>query len=347
VLLARRRYPIAVLAAVTLLVTVVTFSVDANNDLLAIPIALYAVAAFRSAALAAPLAVAALAVGTGGLVLHSSELGSRLGPIDFTGLGLLMVTFCVVAILLGALAASRRRRMAVLVEQAEQLSRDRDNQATIAALAERARIAREMHDIVAHSLSVMVALADGAAAAVERSPESARRALDELGETGRTALADMRRLLGVLGDGPSDPLRPAPSRRDIPELVARFRTAGLPVRLSETGEPATDLALELTLYRLTQEALTNALRYAVDPSLVTVDVRYTADQVALTVTDDGHGSGDRAAPSIGTAKGVAGMQERAAVHGGSVVAGRLPDGGWRVEAVLPRSVAPAGAGSHA
>ncbi|BDZ46231.1 two-component sensor histidine kinase [Naasia aerilata] len=332
----RRPYPVAVLLVVTLLTTIVTFSVDANNDLFAIPIALYAVAAFRSPRLAWALAGGALLVGTGGLLLHREELDPKLQPVDYATLFLLVLATYVVAILLGTLVASRRERVRALEERAAQLARERDNQATIATLAERSRIAREMHDIVAHSVSVMVALADGASAAVERSPQSAKRALDELAATGRTALADMRSLLGVLGEGSGDELRPAPTRRDLPDLVSRFRTAGLPVRLSESGEPITEPALELALYRLVQEALTNALRYAVDPTIVSVDVRYSPDRIALTVTDDGRAS-SVPAPSMGSARGLIGMQERAAVHRGTAESGPRPGGGWQVRVVLPRA----------
>jgi signal transduction histidine kinase len=347
-LLFRRPFPVQVLVAVTLLTTVVTFSVDANNDLFAIPIALYAVAAFRSPRLAWLLAVGTILVTVGGLLLHREELDPRLAAADFATSLLLVLATYVVAILLGTLVGSRRERIRALEERAEQLARERDNQATIATLAERSRIAREMHDIVAHSVSVMVALADGAAVAVERNPQSAKRALEELAETGRSALSDMRRLLGVLGEGSSDELRPAPSRRDLPDLVARFRAAGLPVQLSESGQPVADATLELALYRLVQEALTNALRYAVDATLVAVDVDYRPDSINLTVTDDGRTVGGPA-ESVGAARGIIGMQERAAVHHGTAESGPRPGGGWRVRAVLPlspaASTAPATEGS--
>jgi len=331
-LLFRRYRPLTVLAAVTLLVTVVTFSVDANNDLLAIPIALYAVAAYRSAKLAWAGGAGAIVVVVLGMLLHREELPERLAGSDVAYLLLVMAMTCIAAIVRGMVVTSRRQRLQALMDRADQLARERDSQATIATLAERGRIAREMHDVVAHSVSVMVALADGAASAIDRDPAASKRVLEELSTTGRAALDDMRRLLSVLGDGDGS-LRPAPGQRDLEELAQRFRSAGLPVRLTISGAPMEDGTLALSVYRIVQESLTNALRYADSPTHVDAVVACEPDRVAVTVSDDGRGE---PAESVGSARGLIGMQERAAVHGGTVQSGPGPNGGWTVRALLPR-----------
>lgn len=242
-----------------------------------------------------------------------------------------------VALAIGISVRNRRLHVTDLVERANALARDRDQQAQLARAAERSRIAREMHDVVAHSLSVMIALADGAGVAFERSPERARAALDELSATGRTALADMRRVLGVLDTAGTDtdtgavPLAPQPGS-NIEELVDRFRTAGLPVRAVLDRPLPEDANLQLTVYRITQEALTNALRHAPGTTGVQLTVRRRPGAVEVEVVDEG--TARVVPPSPGTGRGLIGMRERAAVYGGTVEAGRAA-GGWRVHARIP------------
>jgi signal transduction histidine kinase len=205
-----------------------------------------------------------------------------------------------------------------------------------------------MHDIVAHSLSVMVALADGAAAAVDRNPAMSKQALAELSETGRTALDDMRKVLSVLREeAPAESSTlPAPRARDVGELVERFRTAGLPVRYTVSGEPLGMQAQELALYRIVQESLTNVLRYADDVTAVDVAVVHAPDGCTVTVLDDGHHTdGDAPKPSVGSGRGIIGMTERAGMLGGRVEAGPAPSGGWRVKAVLPARTGGEGSGT--
>ena len=338
-LLFRRRAPLTVLVVVTLLTSVVTFSAE-SNLVLAVPIALYAVAAFRSPIIGWVAAAAAYLVTVVSLFAWLPVLEDRLGAPSAFDIPVVLLTLAMadaVGVLLGTNAWQRADRVRALTERAEQLARERDNEARIATLAERSRIAREMHDIVAHSLSVMITLADGAGASLQRDPERARLALDRLSETGRTALRDMRQLLSVLGDSTdAAPARePAPGHSDLADLVEQFRTAGLPVRFSVHGVPVADAALELVVYRVAQEALTNTLRYARDPQHVTVAVDYGPDETTVTVVDDGHA--DPSATSVGAGRGIIGMGERAAVFGGTVEAGPLPTGGWRVRAVLPRA----------
>jgi signal transduction histidine kinase len=345
-LLFRRRAPVTVLVVVTLLTTVITFAAE-TNLVLAVPIALYSVAAFRSPTIGWIAGAAAFAVTAVSLFAWLPELSARLGTPTAFDVPVVLLTIAMadtVGVLLGASTWQRAERVRTLTERAEQLARERDSQAQIATLAERSRIAREMHDIVAHSLSVMITLADGAGAALERDPAKARLALDQLTETGRSALNDMRQLLSVLGEttDAAQAREPAPSHADLPALVARFRAAGLPVRFSVRGVPVESAALELAVYRIAQEALTNALRYAKDPTHVTVAVDYARDATTLTIADDGseadgHVSDGREPATVGAGRGLIGMGERAAVFGGAVEAGPLPAGGWRVRAVLPHA----------
>ena len=341
-LLFRRRAPLTVLVVVLLLTTVITFSAQ-SNLLLAVPIALYAVAAFRSPTIGWIAGAGAYLVTVVSLFAWLPALSAQLGAPSAFDIPVVLLTIGMadaVGVLLGANAWQRAERVKVLTERAEQLARERDAQARIATLAERSRIAGEMHDIVAHSLSVMITLADGADAALERDPASARRALAQLAETGRSALQDMRRTLSVLGESTDAAAarEPAPGHADLADLVERFRTAGLPVRFSVRGAPIANAGFELAVYRVVQEALTNALRYAPDAEHVTVAVEYGPPTTTVIVTDDGRGA--RAGESAGSGRGLIGMAERAAVFGGTVDAGALPSGGWQVRAELPHPEGP-------
>ncbi|MDQ0680808.1 signal transduction histidine kinase [Arthrobacter pascens] len=223
--------------------------------------------------------------------------------------------------------------------------------ASLASVNERTRIAREMHDVVAHSLTVMISLSDGAAVVVRKSPERAGEVLGELSRTGRTALADMRRVLGVLRDDAEGtaPRQPLASGDSFAKLLEGFRTAGLPLHYSHTG-PALpqDAAFQLTVYRIVQESLTNVLRYGRSLSRVDVNIVRAASTVTIEVLDDGTGSVGQGTfeaggpgsgqvlgpgPALGSGQGLAGMAERARIYSGTVEAGRHGHG-WRVRAVL-------------
>ncbi len=325
------------LVVVVLLTTVFTFSAQ-SNLILAVPIALYAVAAFRSPTVGWIAGAAAFAVTVASLFVQLPQLTANLGEPSAFDIPLALLTIAMadtVGVLLGTNTWQRAERVRALTERAEQLARERDSQAQIATLAERSRIAGEMHDIVAHSLSVMITLADGADATLERDPAGARRALGKLTETGRSALQDMHRTLSVLRESTeaAQNREPAPGHADLAGLVDRFRAAGLPVRYSVSGAPIANAALELAVYRVVQEALTNALRYASEAEHVTVTIDYGPAATTITVADDGTGA--HAAGSVGSGRGLIGMAERAAVFGGTVEAGPTPTGGWRVHAVLP------------
>jgi signal transduction histidine kinase len=225
--------------------------------------------------------------------------------------------------------------MAFLEDRAVRLERERDQRAQLAVAGERARIAREMHDIVTHNLSVMVALADGAVFAQGAAPERATAAMRQVGVTGRQAITDMRRFLGVLRADEPDALRhPMPGIAQLGALAEQVRAAGLPTRLEVAGEPsAVTSAAQLTVYRLVQEALTNTLKHAPPGARAEVRVVCTPDTVTLAVIDDGAGTVPRG-PSGASGHGLPGMRERAAAYGGGLSAGPRPGGGWHVTARL-------------
>jgi signal transduction histidine kinase len=219
-------------------------------------------------------------------------------------------------------------------ELAERLDAGRDLRARTAAHGERARIARELHDVIAHSVSVMVIQAGGARMVMDSSPERAAASLRSVERAGREALAEMRRLLGVL-DGDADPraLAPQPGLADIDELLSRTRASGLAADLRVDGEPAAvSPALDLCAYRIVQEALTNVIKHAA-PARAEVRVRWGQDALELEISDDGRGPGTVNGALGG--HGIVGMRERAGLHGGSIQAGAGPGGGFTVRARLP------------
>jgi signal transduction histidine kinase len=237
---------------------------------------------------------------------------------------------------------TRRLHVAVLRERAATAERERDHLARLAAAEERAAIARELHDVVAHSLAVVIVQADGAGYALDSDPEQARTALHTIAATGRDALQDMRRIVDVLRGSGDDDTAQDDRRRvglaHLEPLVDRAAAAGLTVDLRADGLPE-DLspALELTLFRLVQEGLTNVLRHAGPGAAVTVTLAVTDGTAVVEVVDDGNGRlASGAAPAAGPGgNGLVGMRERVAVHGGRVTAGPRLGPGWHVRAELP------------
>ena len=201
-----------------------------------------------------------------------------------------------------------------------------------AVTEERLRIARELHDIVAHSMSVVAVQAGSGRLVAEEDPAAARRALETIEDTTRGALREMRRMLGVLRDDDGADLAPAPGLADLDALAAELGNAGVPVDVRVEGEPRPlPPGVDLSAYRIVQEALTNVLKHAV-PARATVVVRYAADCVAVSIDDDGRNA---PSPTHRSGHGIAGMRERVAVHGGRLEAGPRPGGGFRVSACLP------------
>jgi signal transduction histidine kinase len=236
--------------------------------------------------------------------------------------------------LLGRTARGRTQRARASRELAERLDAEREVHARAAALAERTRLAREIHDVIAHSVSVMVIQAGGARAVIPTEPERAERAVLAVERAGREALAEMRRLLGVLGDREDlRMLSPQPGLEDLNDLVARTAAAGLPAQLRVEGQPVSvPQGLSLCAYRIVQEALTNALKHA-GPAKAEVSVRWCSGALELKVADDGRGAAARSGSVRG--HGIVGMRERAGLHGGSVEAGPGQNGGFAVRARIP------------
>jgi signal transduction histidine kinase len=333
-LLWRRRWPVHVFAVVALIAFVQwLFDVRTFGDV-ALLVALYGVAVARPAG----LTVAAVAVLELGIVLALISWSDGEGLYPFVGLSGLATA----AAVLGTSARNRRALVTSLQERADRLERERDQEGRLATAAERARIAREMHDVVAHNVSVMIALADGASYAIEQDPQRAEHAMRTASRTGRQALTEMRGLLGVLReDHEHARLAPQPGLNELDELLQDVRTAGLPVSYEVTGRPEFPLSagLQLAVFRIVQEALTNTLKHAGPGASARLRVRHRPELLELEVIDSADGPSPPAPD--GTGAGLRGMRERAAVYEGRLKAGPADDGGWRVELVVPLAEAPA------
>jgi signal transduction histidine kinase len=291
----------------------------------ALAIGLYTVAATlsrRTALVAAVLAAAAEipAAGQGGW--HNSWLA------------MIYVVVGIAAIVVAGLYTNTRRAyLAELRDRTERLEREHDQTSALAAAVERARIAREMHDSVAHHLTVIVALSDGALAAVTRSPAQAAVAIQGVSSTAREALAETRRLLGILRtEGGLELREPLPGLSDLDGLFTRVRAAGLPVRYERSGPPGdTPPGIQLVVFRLIQEALTNTMKHAGPGTSAAVRLQLTPGEVRVEVEDDGVGSaGVTRAPG----GGLTGMRERVGAFGGELTCGPRQPRGWRVTARL-------------
>lgn len=270
------------------------------------------------------------------------SLGASVVPVLYPlnrWLGLLLPPMAVVAAwLFGDRARTRRAYLEQVSRRARDLERERDRQAELATVAERARIARELHDAVAHGLSVIVIQAQAAAGSMERRPATARAALSAIVATGRDSLTEMRRLLGLTRPDGQE-LAPLPGLADLATLVDRIRAAGLAVTLTETGSPdGLPTGFGLIVYRIIQEALTNALKHAGPGATVDVTVHYGLDAVELRVLDTGPGNGGP--PDERRGNGLRGMRERVAMLGGTLTAAdRAGGAGFGVSVRLPRTEA--------
>ncbi len=304
----------------------------------AVPILVYSLARFASPRL-------------GRLALTAGLLGSLLGPgrwvlgagLDYTNLLLFLATAAACAgIVSAAYLIGRRRREGVesstdraqsAAERDRLIAAEQEQRERMATVAERNRIARELHDIIAHSLSVIVVQAEGGRALTTKRPEEGPAVLGTIAETSRAALEEMRRMVGLLrstaDQGPTASYAPTPGLDDIPELVRKTsETAGL---TTFGAVPPVGPALGLTAYRIIQESLTNVLKHAGPSAIARVTVAYTAGSIEIEVTDDGRG----AASGDGLGHGLQGMHERVALHGGELTAQPRPGGGFEVRASLP------------
>ncbi|GAA2949655.1 MULTISPECIES: sensor histidine kinase [Streptomycetaceae] len=248
----------------------------------------------------------------------------------------------VLAWVLGDSMRTRRAYLSQLEERAARLEREREAQSKVAVAAERARIARELHDVVAHNVSVMVVQADGAAYVMDASPDQARQALETISSTGRQALAEMRRLLGVLRTGDTregGEYVPQPDVEQIEDLVDQVRQTGLAVDFKIEGTPRPlPTGVELTAYRIVQEALTNTRKHGGPDAGASVRLLYFDDGLGLLVEDDGRGAAHELyedGGADGAGHGMIGMRERVGMVGGTLDAGPRPGGGFRISALLP------------
>jgi len=261
------------------------------------------------------------------VLLIAFDLASAAGPKG----NLSQSTFFTVAALIVMLLIRRvlgdRERRAQLAE------RERDVAAREAVVGERARIARELHDAIAHNVSMMVLQAGAERRTLDGRQGSTRAVLQTIEQTGRGALTEMRRLVGMLREDGDDELSPQPGLDDLPQLATQVREAGLPVELTIEGDKRPlPVGIELSAYRIVQEALTNALKHAGDATAL-VHVRYGDDMLELEIIDDGPGS---ALPiTTGSGHGLTGMRERVALYGGRIDTGHKASGGFRVRVLLP------------
>ncbi|MET9257970.1 sensor histidine kinase [Streptomyces sp. NPDC048182] len=247
---------------------------------------------------------------------------------------------------LGDSIRTRRAYFAQLEERAARLEKEREAQSKVAVAAERARIARELHDVVAHNVSVMVVQADGAAYVLDAAPDQAKRALETISSTGRQALAEMRRLLGVLRTGEHEEAGeyvPQPDVEQIEDLVEHCRGSGLPVDFKVEGTPRPlPSGVELTAYRIVQEALTNTRKHGGPNAGASVRLVYFDDGLGLLIEDDGKGAPHELYEEgglDGQGHGLIGMRERIGMVGGTLDAGPRPGGGFRISALLPLKAA--------
>ena len=367
----RRRYPLASLSAALAVSAVVPEDMPPSAAVtFAVAILLYSVPVYRSVRagwvgyLLANLAMVPASV-VSIEVNHETFDGGAI--VAIITLALIML----VPVSLGINAGNRRRYTDAIIDRAHQLARERDQLARLAVAEERTRIAREMHDIIAHSVSVMVTLSEGAARAAEIQPAAAADAMRQSAETGRAALTEMRRLIGALrepndggaiagGAGPGAggsetgragasstvsssggaELAPMPGLDDLPELIKGFRAAGLNIDFTLRGVAPERGASggqgrDLAIYRTVQEALTNTLRYAGAGSSARVVISQGSDGTKVSVTDDGGLPGNRPMTGLGSGQGLVGLGERLRVFGGHLEYGQVDSGGWFVTATLP------------
>lgn len=331
-LLWRRRAPLAPFFAAMILGTASLFTGPSSGTILLL-VACYGLAVYRSSR----TAWTCYGIGAVWFLLLSGLLMLTGVIVMQNGLdtALSYIVLGLIGTLIGVNVGGRKRYLSAVIDRSRQLLVERDQQAQLAAASERARIAREMHDIVSHSLTVIVALSEGAAATPDR--EQARRAAIHTADTARAALTEMRSMLGVLRDDdsplPLAPMKPAPPR----DTVEAAQRAGYPATLTVAGQAEVSPAVAHAIGRIVQEGVTNAMRHAPTASAITVRLEYTPDSVTIDIVNDGATGG------IGTEGfGLRGLAERAAHVQGSVESAPTDGGRWVLRAVLPtKTAAPA------
>jgi signal transduction histidine kinase len=326
----RRRAPLpAALAMFGLfIVTNLTLSdlQPLNVPLFAVLFMSYALGRYIERSLWAAVSLAALVASMITVIATMKDQGGT----DF----LFPTSFAVIAWVAGRAVRVRSQLTEELHEAAARAEEEHEAELARAAADERRRIAREMHDVVAHSVSVMVVQAGGARRILSRDPGRAIEAAANIEETGRAALVEMRRLLGMLGSGEEGARAPQPTLAELEALVRRSREAGLPVALTVEGVPRTlPAGIDLAAYRVLQEGLTNAMRHA-DGTQTDVTVRWADDALELLVADRGHGA-SAAAAAGGGGHGLIGMRERVRLYGGELWTGPRTGGGFEIRARIP------------
>jgi signal transduction histidine kinase len=322
-LLVRRRFPVEVVLAVGMSVLAL-IALHAWTVPLQLAVALYTLSSLRTSRRDRGLVGAVI------VVVAVDELAS--GGLEFGAAAARVITLLAAA-LLGESIGARRAYVREIEEKAARLEHERESERRRAVAEEQARIGRELHDVIAHALSVIVVQAGAADDAFDHDPQQAREPIRAVHAAARTALADLRRVLGILQGAPE--YEPQPGLAQLDELVERVRATGLNVSLQTEGAPQPlPAAVELSAYRLVQEALTNTLKHAA-AERVRVRIRY-GDTLAIEVDDDGRGAVNGA--SVEGGSGLIGMRERVALLGGSLRTGRSPAGGFRVAAEIPLEV---------
>ncbi|MEV7604847.1 sensor histidine kinase [Paenarthrobacter sp. NPDC089322] len=308
----------------------------------AVPLIIYATAAYGPVWASRTVLLLGL---LGGVMLTTREYsGTAESGIMGLTIGALYTVLIWMLVLvswtLGDLTRVRRLQLQALEDRARRLEVEHLQERQLAAADERSHIAREMHDIVAHSLSVIITQADGARYAAATKPELATGALATIAATGRDSLAEMRRLLGVLRSNDDAPTRPQPGLADLDELLLGFRAATLQVAFEQTGMPRRKLpaGAELTAYRIIQEALTNVIKHAGPKATASVSLTWQNRGLQLDIVDDGRGAAADP-PAPGGGNGLRGMAERISLYDGSLTASPEQGGGFRVSAFIPYSEA--------
>jgi len=346
----RRRFPLAGVIVVSASVLLPLGYLALPNSV-AIMFLLYAVPVYRGVAagwlgfgISGGIHVVAAVLAIVGVQAHIGPTGilasEQFNWRDGVAIAVTEVLWLLLVLLIGINFGNRRRYVEALIDRAHQLAREREQRAQLAAANERSRIAREMHDIVAHSLSVMVTLTEGASVAIDTKPEAAKQATERAAETGRSALVEMRRLLGVLQEPGASPRAPQPGYQDLHAIIDGFRAAGLEIRLTESGATAAKSSTthQLAVFRIVQESLTNSLKHA-GSVRVDVELEFSEAGARIAVQDYGQG-GNRDHPHPksqtlpGSGQGLRGAYERARMFGGTFEAG--PNSlGWYVRAHVP------------
>lgn len=327
----RRRAPVVTLAVVVASLLVSTaFGVSPNSTVMLVVVlcAMYSLAAYappRNALVGAVLGVVLTWVS---FLIHGTDT-----PVaDLFWMAVLLG----IPWAAGKLVRERSQRALLAEDRADIAEREREERAKLAVADERARIARELHDVVAHNVSVMVVQAGAGRRMLDQDPARSRAAFEAIEDTGRQALAEMRRLLGVLRKNDEQlALAPQPSLEHIGTLLEQVREAGLPVTLQIEGEPRPlPVGVDLSAYRIVQEALTNALKHA-GPASGQVLLRYGEGDLEIEISDDGRGAPSKQPALVSGGNGLVGMRERVALYGGDLRSGALSSGGYSLKARLP------------